>query len=487
MKDKYIIIGIMLAISCCLQACDNWLDVKPDDKMSEEEIFSSVEGFRTALNTAYIEMNATNLYGKSLGCELIEVMAGRYNINSDWTNMNNIYNHNYKGSYALGRFDGIWTSAYSVIGNLNLLLKNCDTRKQILTGDNYKLVKGEALALRAYLHFDLFRLFGPVYKTDTVSQSLPYNDEFSFAPKELLPANEFLGRVMSDLREAEQLLLADPIITAGPYWSEDLDDQHRDRVSRLNYYALQALIARVELYAGHKAQALAAAQKVIEVQERYFPFTPATQIAGNLDNPDRIFSSEILFALENPQRVGIYNSLFNPDNVAQENLLLPRENKVLYIFKNETDRDYRFNALFSQVKTIGGVNHRVFRKYADVAKVSLKFNKLLPMLRVSEMYYIAAECAENPQDGMDYLNQVRNKRGLESLTTSKVSTTQLTNEYLREFWGEGQLFFFYKRLNITYVLDANSSGDSNTMYMNKSSYVVPLPQSEIQYRETEKK
>lgn len=484
MKTKYIIPGILLSMLCCLPGCNSWLDVKPDDKISEEEVFSSVEGFRSALNTAYIEMNASNLYGKSLGSELIEVMAGRYNISSKWTSMYTIYSdHNYKGTYALGRFEGIWSSGYNLISNINLLLKNCDSRKEVLMGDNYKIIKGEALALRAYLHFDLFRLFGPVYSTDSTKASLPYNKEFSYMAQELLPGNEFIGCVMSDLREAEKLLEADPIITQGPYWSEDLNDQNRDRVTRMNYYAVQALIARVSLYALHKAEALEAAKKVIEVQANYFPFTPATQVAGSGDNPDRILSSELLFALENPQRNTIFNSLFNVDNVKQENLLIPRDNIVKYVFEEQTDKDYRFNASFSQEKTISGTSHRVFRKYADVADTKLKYNSLLPMLRVSEMYYIAAECVADPKEGLDYLNQVLNKRGLESITNTKKLREQLTFEYMRELWGEGQLFFYYKRLYTKYILDGGSDyeGDLN---MDKNAYVIPLPDSEIQYRET---
>ena len=363
MKYKSIIISLALIFTLGCYSCDNWLDVKPDDKVSENEVFSSVEGFRNALNAIYIEMNATDLYGKSLGSELVEVMGQRYNVNTEWTEMTSVMEFNYKSSSVIRRFEGGWTSAYALISNINHILKNCEERREVLAGDNYSLIKGEALALRAYLHFDLFRLFGPVYTSDSTAVSLPFYPEFSFTANELLPANEFLQLVAADLETAGKLLGIDPIIQDGPSWSEDLYDQNRNRVSRMNYYAVQLLRARVELYAGHKKQALAAALKVIGIQKDYFPFTSAADVSAGTDNPDRLFSSELVFALENPQRATIYNSLFNPENVKLENLLLIRQNKLDDLFAE--DRDYRYKAWFPQEKTVGGVSCRVFHKLAD--------------------------------------------------------------------------------------------------------------------------
>ena len=45
---------------------------------------------------------------------------------------------------------------------MNTLLKNADEKKNLFTGDQYNWITGEAYALRAMLHFDLLRLFGPV-------------------------------------------------------------------------------------------------------------------------------------------------------------------------------------------------------------------------------------------------------------------------------------------------------------------------------------
>ena len=48
------------------------------------------------------------------------------------------------------------------------------------------------------------------------------------------------------------------------------------------------------------------------------------------------------------------------------------------------------------------------RKIADT---DLVYGKLMPLIRVSEMYLIAAECATEEQTQYDYLNAHRLRRG----------------------------------------------------------------------------
>ena len=55
----------------CL-SCSKWLDVKPYDKISEEELFSTEDGFLKHLNGIYIELNRDMLYGSALTVEMIE-------------------------------------------------------------------------------------------------------------------------------------------------------------------------------------------------------------------------------------------------------------------------------------------------------------------------------------------------------------------------------------------------------------------------------
>src|ERR1043165_2572195 len=78
---------------------------------------------------------------------------------------------------------------------------------------------------------------------------------------------------------------------------------------------------------------------------------------------------------------------------------------------------------------------------------------MIPCIRLSEMYYIAAECTfeTDAAKGWDYFNTVRLNRGI-GTKLSDPSKTVFMNELLKEarkeFFGEGQMFYMYKRLNV---------------------------------------
>ncbi len=56
------------------------------------------------------------------------------------------------------------------------MLENIDESEGVLQEQEYRVLKGEMLAVRAFLHFDMLRLFGPVYKLHPEAESIPYNE-----------------------------------------------------------------------------------------------------------------------------------------------------------------------------------------------------------------------------------------------------------------------------------------------------------------------
>ena len=132
--------------------------------------------------------------------------------------------------------------------------------------------------------------------------------------------------------------------------------------------------------------------------------------------------------------------------------------------------DYRNRAGWST----SGAN-RYFYKYADMQDTGTVENTMIPMLRLGEMYLIAAEAQSDVlANGVSYVNMLRRYRGI---STSLPSLTQelLIYEYIRELYGEGQLFFLYKRLFTTIIRSA--TGSLNTL-PGSNVFVVPLPDSE---------
>ena len=253
---KKILIYLCILLTGIGWSCSDWLDVKPSDRISEENAFSSVAGFKNALNGIYVELNKDNLYGRRLTVDFVEILAKRYYVNSenDWAY--DLMNYEYGGSTVKGYLQGIWGTAYKLIANTNLLIKNCDENREVLPNDYYGVCKGEALALRAMLHFDLFRLFGPVYSVDSLALSIPYYKEFSLEVAPQLSGTSFMDNVINDLIDAADLLGEyDPILTSGIQGAFD-DYFLQNRNLRLNYYAVQGLLARAYLYKGDNENAL---------------------------------------------------------------------------------------------------------------------------------------------------------------------------------------------------------------------------------------
>ena len=135
------------------------------------------------------------------------------------------------------------------------------------------------------LHFDMLRLFGPVYSLNPDGTSIPYYADETLTPEALLPASQVVYKVLQDLMAARSALLNDPVITEGTLMSSagtTVPILLRYRALRLNYYAVSALLARVNLYAGQKQDALTYAVEVIRASNNgIFPFVDRSLVVGN--------------------------------------------------------------------------------------------------------------------------------------------------------------------------------------------------------------
>lgn len=106
---------------------------------------------------------------------------------------------------------------------------------------------------------------------------------------------------------------------------------------------------------------------------------------------------------------------------------------------------------------------------------------MIPGIRLSEMYYIAAESvyATDPGQAWEYFNTVRFHRGIGVVLNENSGAdfiTELLKEYRKETYAEGQLYFNYKRLNQSIV------NESNLVYpAGPSIYRIPLPEDELEF------
>ncbi len=476
---KQIKISVLAVFLLMNFGCTNWLDVQPVDRVSEDQLYSTEFGFMQSLNGVYVELNHANLYGGELLVNTVEILAQRYKFTSvgSLQKQYTLANFDYTTDYAKENTAMIWEKAYALIANVNKLLKNADSRKDLFAGEHYNWITGEAYALRAFLHFDLLRLFGPVYKTNKADKSICYNTQFALSGSDILPASKVIEYVLADLKEAEKRLIKDPIIEQGPLLSDGATEEEnfwRYRSLRLNYYAVKALQARVYLYAGMTDEALAAAREVVAVQEKWFPFLGYTDIVGNSKTPNRVFSTELLFCQQNTSRNTIFTNYFTPDLRAEQIYMTPTD-FLDKIFGALSRNDRRYEPIWKEAP-----NHdfRCFYKYANLESTTY-YSNLVPLIRVTEMYYIIAETTGDETEALNSINLVLENRGLDKLATKDEIPATLLSEYQKEFWGEGQLFFYYKRVNAPTIFSAMNSKE---VEMNDVKYQLPLPKSETDFR-----
>lgn len=483
--------GVGMFVLLVLSACNSWLDVKPEDRITDKDLFKDREGFLKALNGIYVELTDETLYGENLSVGLLDVMGQYYNtgysaVSSEWY----VYaRYNYLDQKVKDRFDQIWQKMYQMIVNCNIIIEECEKKTGML-GERWEaLIKGETLALRAMLHFDLLRLFGPVCSENRSGEKcMPYMTSSALETGVLLPADKIYEYLVADLSAAVRLLKeSDPILTDGVNNVANVngDNSLNYRQYRLNYFAVKALLARCELWFGNQGNALRVTKEILAEahigEDSIFPFVTYAAAVDPV-TPDRMFSTEVIFALYDIHRSDLYDALFTPTQASSKLLTFAgtlTSGRVNDLYDDKNDYRYKIWGVY----TIDGEDILYHRKYADVVgEQAESFGYMVPLIRLSEIYLIAAECSENLQEATGYLNAVRNSRGCFSLFPAdrEELMNDIAAEFRKETLGEGQMFFFYKRRAMQRI--PNGSHASADQDMNLNSYVVPLPESELKER-----
>lgn len=497
MKKNIYTTFICLA-SIIITSCSDWFDVTAPSEIRDKDHFSSITGFQQSLIGCYIGMTDDALYGTNLSWFATEIMAHQFR---PYTSTDNslaylLQTFNYKHTLSIPTVEQIWSKAYNVIANINDELANIEKSREILDDVNYHIIKGELLALRAYVHFDLLRLYG--YGNWSQRQSdldnkmtIPYVTELSKELTSQRNGAETITLLIKDLEEAAALLKDyDPITEkhdASFYSQYNEEGFFNDRTLRMNYYAVKGLQARIYLWKGGKeniSNALSAAEEVIKALEEglsiddmythcYF-LTPET-----INSSRTSLSYENIFGLDVSDlnsRVRDYISPHYMDNDKEAMYLPTTDAEALY--ENSTT-DMRLVTLMERNTTSQITGYTPLKVYQT--NLATGYKNRISMIRLPEMYYISAECYAR-QDipnlilAQNRLNTVREKRGLytslENLTIEQV-LKEIQKEYHKEFLSEGVMFYYYKRTGVTNI-------PNYTEEVGDTQYVLPYPEFEIQ-------
>lgn len=429
-RNKILVIaGCFMLFS--IVACKKWVEDAPQPlQVDEEKVFATEQGFREVLNGVYLQMGAPELYGKDLTMGVLSVLGRSYDMNIT-PSLGNLYYQTTKYNLAdptVKTYSAqVWQKMYQAVANVNNLLANMDAKKSVFTADNYNTIKGEGLALRAFLHFDLLRLFAQAPAASGFSSdAIPYVKTIDVNSTPLSTVNQVLEQCIVDLNAADDLLNPNALTA-----------------SKINKWAVKGLLARVYMYKGDIVKADEYAKAVIN----------SNKFAWSKTSGDLMFSSEHLFNLNIYQNnYGIYYKSILTGSAALG--LSTQRQDTLYVRGGGATSDSR-KFFIDPATGFGGTT----------AFMPKKFNQILPnrpnvfpMIRLTEMYYIAAECAVNNGDAISataLLDTVRVHRSLPKYTLAAITIDSLNKEirkeYQKEFIGEGQVFFYFKRKNMPYA------------------------------------
>lgn len=463
-KHIYVLVGLLTLFT----SCESWFDVDPRTEIKEKDLFKDENGFFDALVGIYSIMGRQALYGDELTMGTPEAMVQNYYISSTAHPLYYMTKFDYENTRVRPTINAFWTNLYEAVVNVNNLLENLEkANKKIFSENNFELIKGEALALRAYLHFDILRLFGPSFKMDKDRKCIPYVTTVSKKNTPYSSPVEVVSLCIKDLEEAASLLVDDPIV------KKDVNEDNiyrMNRTTRLNLYAVQAEMARIYHYAGDKTNALKYALMLIENKE----LSLITDMQGV--KKDRIISSELLFSLFVDNLSNWADEHFDHSSMGYDYLQMTYYLDEFYDKAAGLGNDIRYESQF----TIADYNGKL-AKYLSKSGDSYYSKYRIPMLRLSEIYYIAAESTTDIDKASDWLNQVRRARALEQKSFADFAAveTYLTAEYRREFYGEGQLFYRYK------WLDSNTIAEGylvqNITDRKEKVYILPLPEQEEEF------
>lgn len=487
---KMIYALFLAAMAFTASSCNNWLDVRPDTEQKEKDQFATYDGFCSAVTGMYMSMADRDAYGERLTMTNIEALANLWKLTNTNAQQEDQYlaKHDYKNvAYSQAAIKAIYAKLFYTIVQANVIIKNVDERGNVILNPAVRnTIQGEAYGIRAYCQLDVLRLFGKV-PGSTQDVQLPYSETTNI---DEMPAyysfEDYVKKLEQDMEKALVLLKDnDPVLEHSfqemNSYPEGIDEFMYYRQSRMNYWAVKALQARMYLYIGQKEKAYTLAKEIIDAQ---LNGEPVMTMSGTEDFAAgyKLCPSECLFYLSKYD-VMDYSQQFllgGGTQFSNGSHLGITQDMLTELYSGQvTESHNRYNHWWNRnTRDNFGTNENVTitKYYWDSENVTdaMLYYQLIPMLRMSEIYLIAMEGAPTLSEANSLYRTymlAHDVATVTDFTTEAEKNSFLLNEYRREFFAEGQMFYTYKRLNSPKMLWREAS-------VNESEYVLPLPTTE---------
>lgn len=448
-----------LMASLLFASCESFLDRNPSTSLPSNEAVTTVKDLNFAVNGVYSLMTDTR--GTYAG-DFIIFADLRGNDLTPWDNNGQIspvafYTVDKNNTIALD----FYRQFYKGLARVNKVLSQA-TEIEVSSSDEatYNNLIGELYAVRALYHFDLSRLFAKVPTNSSVDINAA-NSGIVLSNKVYEPS--YLGS-RSTLKETYDFILSD-LAEAAKVIKKTKNTGH------LNYWAVKALEARVNLYYGKYQAALTAAEEVIKdcpytLYERN-DYTSVWEKEGTSESMLEILVTDIYSAQRNS--VGYYTHV---DGYAE-----CAAGDDFVAFLNGRAGDVRSQLI--EEESDGTDSGMFIQKYPG--RNGNRYLNNPKLIRLSEVYLIAAEAAvkgaTGTHDAVYYMNALRAKRIEGYVDVAAVTLDDVLTERRLELFGEGHYAWDYWRNNKDIVNDYIIGG---IVAFDNYMTILPIPQTEIE-------
>lgn len=463
MKKIYLVLGI--AASMVFSSCSDFLDREPSTQLPTESAITTTTDLRNAINGIGYVLSAGRMTYASEFNFFADTRTNQFKVIKDNNQLGEVrlYLYNANGDFN----DYAYQYFYMALGNVNSALQSIDKGQVEGDADEINDYKGQLLAWRGMLHFDLARMFchipttveNPANELGLVISDQVFDKDYKGTRKNLSETYDFIIKQFTD---------------ALPLLAKKSDNGY------FNYYAALGLRARAYLYNGQYNEALADAQEIIN-SGAYKMLTRDNYVdAWSKEAANETILEFVQTEKYNQQRYapgyycdasGYAENGFDTDG-------------FLYKYLASHPKDVRSGLIKDQTsaKASGYYPNKYPGRNGNLYVNNPK------LLRLSEIYLIAAEAqwhldnagsydlTKTSADAAQYINAIDENRIEGYQDKASVTLEDILNEYVIEMFCENQIAFAYWRNH-----QSVTNQSKQEIKYNAYNTIMAIPQREIDY------
>ncbi|MGQ1784152.1 MULTISPECIES: RagB/SusD family nutrient uptake outer membrane protein [unclassified Saccharicrinis] len=469
---KYINIAFMALAILAFSSCEDFLDKAPIDQLGESSFYSNDDELNMAVMASYSGLRSMANDEWRL-TEIRSDNARLYIKNTgDAVNVRLRQLDNFTVSTTHEENESYWEAAYKGIDNCNVVLENIGV---VADEDLKSQLEGEARFIRAYIYFNLVRLYGPV-----------------FLVTERLSIEEGNSLSRSSVQDVYDLIESDLILAGGAAGSTGLlpgtyDDSD---LGRATSWAAKTLLAKVYLTLNDYASAKTL---LTNVKDNSGHGLLVDDYEGVFDVNNEM-NDEIIFAVRYLSGGYGQGSPFSNYFSPRDGTFVPGRaysyntptNDLIEAYDAEGDNIRKDVVMYDTwIDDSGNENFVPFvKKYLSDYENEQDAENDWIVLRFADVLLMLAEIENETSsvaDALPYINEVRDRVGLDDILEEDVPTQwdmmlAIENERRLEFAFENHRYYDLLRTDrLATIMEAHYNAEIIVSTIQEDGTVISEP------------